>query len=457
LTTFGERLRQLRREARLSQGELAGEGLSASYISLLESGKRSPSREVVHTLAARLGCSSTQLEEGKPSEREQRIALEMAYAKLAMEHGESADAVVRLENLLREDGLTAHVRDEATFLLGTGHERASDLTRAVTTLQPLYARALEGRTHISACLVGMVLSYCYQRLGDLNHSARVGEESLQAAQRLGLGGTDEYFRLAATVMFTYVSLGDFVYARTWAQDFIAEAEAAGDAAGQAALYWNSAMVAELEGRVDEALHLCERALARMGELENHRDYARLRQLMAEMLLADSVDLVRANDLLERCFDDLHDLGGREDLGRWNVAKATAFLHEGDLSGAEGRARRAVELLVDEEPIEHVRALLVLSDALVAQGRIEDSTELRHEVFRRLAGLDRARLHALVWRELGERLADHGEFVLAREAFGNALDCAGVRDRSRATREASRANAPSQRAGETAGTTTAPVG
>src|SRR5664279_5261949 len=119
MTTFGERLRTLRREAGLSQGDLAGEGLSASYISLLEAGKRSPSSEVLQQLATQLRCSTTLLLEGKPSERDQRIELEIAYARLAVEHGESADARVRLERLLVEDGIPVPIRDEMSFLLGT--------------------------------------------------------------------------------------------------------------------------------------------------------------------------------------------------------------------------------------------------------------------------------------------------------------------------------------------------
>src|SRR3954462_16025239 len=105
MSTFGERLKQLRLSSGLSQGQLAGSDLSASYISLLESGKRTPSSEVVNLLAARLGCSNTRLVEGRPSDRDRLTALELAYAKLAIEHGESSDAKNRLERLLTDDGV----------------------------------------------------------------------------------------------------------------------------------------------------------------------------------------------------------------------------------------------------------------------------------------------------------------------------------------------------------------
>ena len=53
--TFATRLRRLREDAGLSQIELAAGIMSASHLSRLEAGTRSPSREAVRALAARLG------------------------------------------------------------------------------------------------------------------------------------------------------------------------------------------------------------------------------------------------------------------------------------------------------------------------------------------------------------------------------------------------------------------
>lgn len=58
---FGRRMRELRLRAGMSQAELAGPGLSASYVSLLEGGKRVPSPEVVAELAERLGVAPRSL------------------------------------------------------------------------------------------------------------------------------------------------------------------------------------------------------------------------------------------------------------------------------------------------------------------------------------------------------------------------------------------------------------
>src|SRR5262249_61250640 len=51
---LGERLRQLRVAANLTQSELAGERFSKEYVSQIERGKTRPTRETIEWLAARL-------------------------------------------------------------------------------------------------------------------------------------------------------------------------------------------------------------------------------------------------------------------------------------------------------------------------------------------------------------------------------------------------------------------
>src|SRR3954464_6160752 len=105
MTRFGERLRQARRDARMSQTKLAGEELSASYVSLLESGKRQPSTEVTRMLAKRLGCTVESLV-GESADGDRRIVeLEIAYAQLAINHGEVESARTRLIGLVDDPAL----------------------------------------------------------------------------------------------------------------------------------------------------------------------------------------------------------------------------------------------------------------------------------------------------------------------------------------------------------------
>jgi transcriptional regulator with XRE-family HTH domain len=435
MATFAERLRDLRREAGLTQVDLAGGDLSPSYISLLESGKRSPSGEVVQQLAARLGCSVSQLSEGQPSEREERLTLELAYARLAIEHGESADARGRLERVLADEGLAPRTRDEAQLLLGRAYHGLGDPAGAVAVLQPLFDRACAGQTNQSMLEVAILLCYCYYSSGDLHRASRVGAHAMEIAQPRGLAGSDDYFRLGATVMGIHFDLGDFLFARHMGQQLAEEAEEADRPAGQAAIYWNAAVLAEYEGRLGEAVKLCEQALARMGELENTRDFARLRLAVAGILMAcDPPAVDEAAALLDRCSGDLRDLGVKSDYAEWAYVRSAVLLHRGDVSRAEDQAREAISLLRGQLCPEGVRAQLALADCLMAREANADAAEALREANEQLELAGNGRAIGLIWRELAERLVDLQEYDAAAHAFRRALDHGGIRDRSAMTRQ-----------------------
>lgn len=434
VTTLGERLRQLRLEAGLSQAELAGEDLSASYISLLESGRRTPTRETADLLAARLGCSTSKLLEGQPSERDEQVDVELAFARLAVEHGESGEARRRLEQLLGESGrLPRQIQEEGTYLLAVACDRSGDQAAAIHTLLPLFEEACEQQTHVLITTLGITITGLYWDTGDLDTAVQVGERAMRVAQDRGLGDTDEYYRLAATVMGGYLEQGNYVHARVQGEILLDEAISRGRRAGQAAVHWNLAYVASVEGRLRDSLASYEQALSRMGELDNSRDYARLRLYLAITLLwIDPPEVARAINFLERSADDLNDLGSRADLASWNSAMSAALLLQGDTQAAETYGRRALEL-ADGAAEVRAEALQALGDVLTATGRDDEAAATRRLAVAALEEAPVKPVRALDWRELGERLAAD-DASAAIVAMQRALDAAGIRDRSRATRE-----------------------
>ena len=433
MTTFGERLRTLRRAAGLSQTQLAGDGLSPSYISLLESDRRRPSPGVAAQLAAKLGCSTSQLLDGEPSERERRVQLELAYAELALRHEGAADAVVRLTALLEEPELLPGDRAEAALLLARAHERVGDLPAAVATLTPLFEQARAGHGPFAVTRVATHLCYCYVAAGDLHRAVTVGEQALEACRAQGLDRTDDYFMLAATVMSSYGDLGDELHAAVLARQLIHEAEEVGSLRGQASLYWNAAVLAEREGRVDEALHLSRRALAHLGELGESRDLARLKLASAEVLLAaDPPRVDEARETLDQGEEVLRRRGGEIDVVTWEHLRSTIALLDGDVERAEALARSAIERVPAEAGSEQLSlGHQALGDALAAQG-LHDEAMSHYQISADLRTMGNGgRASALAWRDLAERFWAQGEQSAAVRAYRAALDAAGVRDRTAA--------------------------
>src|SRR5438067_13030875 len=61
---LGERLRQLRVAAAMTQTDLAGDRFSKEYVSQIERGKTRPTRETIEWLAERLGVDAGFLQSG---------------------------------------------------------------------------------------------------------------------------------------------------------------------------------------------------------------------------------------------------------------------------------------------------------------------------------------------------------------------------------------------------------
>src|SRR5437016_4632926 len=90
---LGERLRQLRVAAGLTQTDLAGDRFSKEYISQIERGKTRPTPETIGWLASRLGVDATFLASGVSSDQRARTEAILARAEAQAERRDFAAAV----------------------------------------------------------------------------------------------------------------------------------------------------------------------------------------------------------------------------------------------------------------------------------------------------------------------------------------------------------------------------
>src|SRR5580765_1800124 len=82
---LGDRLRQLRVAAGMTQSELAADRFSKEYISQIERGKTRPTQETVEWLAAQLGVDPTFLASGVSSDERARAEAVLARAEALSE------------------------------------------------------------------------------------------------------------------------------------------------------------------------------------------------------------------------------------------------------------------------------------------------------------------------------------------------------------------------------------
>ena len=427
MTTFSERLRRLRQAASLSQVQLAGEDLSPSYISLLESGKRQPSDDVAALLAERLGCAVEDLLTPAGEERRKAAELSLEFARLSLRDNNPNDAIERLRALLAEEGLDKALRDDAAWELATALELVLDVDGAIEITAGLHERAINGTTHLPLASVAIYLGHLYQISGDMNAAIRIGEDAVRLLKERRETTSRQFFRLMATLAAAYFGVGDFHLARAYLRDATQVAQRFADPQGEAALAWNAALAAENLGRLDEALLLSRQALAILSEhAAGSLDVARLRGTAAYLVVRqDPSKVAEARALLDLAEPELPRMGA-VDAAVHRVVMAMVSLLEGDLGEAERVAREALVVLAAYPSEEQARAHLILGDALAAQGRQPEAVERFVAAVQSLENQPGSRGTALLWREVAERFVGLGRLDDAIDGYRAALDAVAIR-------------------------------
>lgn len=425
---LGRRLRQARLARGLSQGDLAGDDLSASYISLLEAGKRTPTEDVLARLADRLQCSTAYLVDGVDSGEREKSRLTLEYAELAIRNGEAADALSEVDALLKSrSGLDTELRWRARRLHASALETLGRLEEALVELEALRVDAAAAKRHTEQLRLAVDLVRCYQEVGDVALAIDVGELTLERVAALNLAGTDEHARLVSALIGAYFERGDLRRAAMLAKSAITEVEAIGSRQARAAIYWNASLTTEATGDAVGALVLAERAVALLAELDETRSLGRLRTAFGWLFLRlDPPDPDRAFHELRAARQALLDAGSQVDLAYCETELGRCALMSGDPERALEHAGAAIVRLGDKPRPELAHARLVEGRALLAVGHHDDALAAYATASNLLTRLGLPRQGAAAWRELGDSYAELGLLEEAGAAYRQALTDAGVR-------------------------------
>jgi tetratricopeptide (TPR) repeat protein len=424
---FGQRLRAARTRSGLRQTDLACEGLTQSYLSHLESGRREPSPQVVETLARRLSVPAHELL-GELAPAQIDVALVLAYADMDRRNGNSGSAQEKYEHVVRE-ATDVRCRRRASLGLALLRERMGDLDAAVRLAEPIVQELLpaEERPDLEVLAEATTsLSRCYREAGDLHRAVDVAEAAskvLSVVKPRPRG----YPQLMATLAFAYTDRGDLLRATHILDDLLLEYDQGPDRAARAAAYWNASLVSADRGRIVEALQMIERASFLLGEDEDERALARIKITNAWLLMSQPVpDPARAEALLSAALPDLEKHASVTDLASALTELARAALAMGRARDAAAHAAEAIRLLEAQPNLESARAGAVLGQALLVLGEPERGREQLNRAAAVLTQSGATREAAVLWRQIGQLYQETGAVEQAFDAFQRALDALGVR-------------------------------
>ncbi|MFI7613348.1 helix-turn-helix domain-containing protein [Nonomuraea terrae] len=420
----GLRIRTVRRQRGLSQAQLAHPELSDSYVSLIESGKRTPTGAVLELLAQKLDCSLSYLINGVTAEQMEDIELALGYARLALENGEVREARTRFTELLANNNLTGltALRQETEFGLALAHEACGDLDQTISILLRLREEDMPVDRRVE---VAMVLCRAYRDSERLSEAVQVGEQMLAGDARMPW--SDSLVELAATLLAAYVLRGDLLRARQFAAELLNAADTLGTPRAIVAANWNASIVAHTTGHHEEALSFAERAMAVQTETGDPRGIARTRvALQQRRLRGRPAEAESVRDALRASVDELDQTSvSQVDRARVRVELACAEYMTGDLTEAAEHAKAGMELVPEFGHVLGAEAHLLLGRIYGAVGRSEEAAAHVASVRDWLTPLPDTRRSASTWYATGETLEQLGDADGAVEAYQRALSCAGL--------------------------------
>jgi len=188
-TRLGERLRQLRVAAGLTQTELAGERFSKEYVSQIERGKTRPTPETIDWLAARLGVDAGFLANGVSGDERARVEAVLARAEALSEAHHYDEAVGEYERGRTAVAATGSIELEVRALSGEGwaRQQRGEVREALALFDE--ARRLTEEPQFSdadRADVMFRLGVCRYKLSSISTAIALFGESLTLAERSGM-------------------------------------------------------------------------------------------------------------------------------------------------------------------------------------------------------------------------------------------------------------------------------
>ncbi|MEV3980296.1 helix-turn-helix transcriptional regulator [Nonomuraea sp. NPDC049758] len=421
----GLRIKTVRRQRGLSQAQLAHPELSDSYVSLIESGKRTPTPAVLELLAQKLDCSLSYLINGVTAEQMEDIELALGYARLALENGEVSEARTRFTELLANNNLTGltALRQDTEFGLALATQAAGDLDDSIAILHRL--REEDDLSADRRVEIAINLCRAYRESERLTEAVEVGEQMISNTSRPAWN--DLLVELGATLLAAYLERGDLLRARQFAAELLNAADALGTPRSIVAANWLASITAAATGHAEESVSFAERAMAVQLEHGAPRSVAIMRAaLIQRRFKAWPSEAAAARDGLRQAIVEHEQTSTSTiDRARVLVELALAEAMTGDLDEAVEHAKTGKGMLAHAGSALGAEADLLLGKIYGAVNRLDEAKGHVDSVRDWLAPLPDSRRSAATWYATAETMEQLGDSDGAVDAYQRALACAGL--------------------------------
>jgi len=406
----GERLRQARLDAGLTQRDLAFDGCTAAYVSRIEAGARIPSLQIIHKFAKRLDITPEFLATGDTGD----ISSDLLEAEVAFQLGDEKRAA-ELYEAARETANSPAALAQALLGLGRLALHRGETEDGISLLEHAVRSGKLAPGDASAAANDLGRSYA--SLGRFTDAFAIFERFLSAARERG----DRYdeVRFALLLANGYVDNGEYGRAHATLGEVLDLARETIDPKLRASLYWSQSRVHFSQGDPDRAAEYAHLALATLKASEQTLEAARA------LLLLAYIENERGNpqaalELVDEGEPVVVSSAGREttDVAMFTIERARAL-------AALGARDEAAELLLEiaphlstAAPRDAARAYAKVADIFKEQGDSARALELYELAVEQAPAANKYVAEALT--AMAEIYEDRGDTQRALELLKQAL-------------------------------------
>ncbi|MGC4897179.1 helix-turn-helix domain-containing protein [Micromonospora sp. DT31] len=401
---FGERLKRLRQQRGLKQTDLADErGLSSSYVSRIESGRRAVTPHVAQLLAQRLGVEITAF----TGNREAELARLLSDGQICLSIGDRVGAVRAFtEALGRAENAPLSLAWSLRRALITALSDLGMLSEWRQQQEALVQLAVKADAPYLLALAKHGMSNCLRLAGEIVPAYAAAREAYDLTRDHDLA-TDLRVQCLIALIANEVEIGRATEATRHAEELLGLLDEEVPATTRAQARWAAATTLSSRGRHREAVELITQAMDGLSNGEDLITWARLR--------------LAAVPIRQRAGEPVPEQWRASYRQAALVLRLTAIpVYEVQLDVSE--ARLAAEEGRHAEAVAHCEAALDRSELL----SFRDRTRTRMLAARLRAALGEWDRSLADLRAVAEELQEAGAMDLAAEAWQLIADMALAR-------------------------------
>jgi tetratricopeptide (TPR) repeat protein len=406
----GQRLRQAREAAGLTQRELSFEGCTAAYVSRIEAGARIPSLQILHEFAKRLGVTPEFLATGRPDGED--LSSELLEAEVALRLGDD-DRAAQLYEAARGDADSPASLARVQLGLGRLALRRHEIAQGIFLLEDAVGSGELAPGDASAAANALGRGYVMQSRYD--EAFAIFERFLDEA-RSRRDHFDEV-RFSVLLANAYIDHGDYARAHATLGEVLDLARQTVDPLLRASLYWSQSRAYLSQGEPDRAAEYARLALATLRASEQTLEAARVLQLLA-FIENDRGNPAAALELVDEGEPIVAAAGDATETAMFRIERARALSALGEGDEAAGLLLSTLPSLSAAAPKDAARAYSAVADIFRRQGDTERALELYELAVEQAPSPDRHVVAALT--AMAEIYEEQGNGDMALDLLKRAL-------------------------------------